>query len=80
MPSLPFAFAPPDLASLEQKLQNSSYLPLRRVTCEWGDGCIVLRGTVDSYHLKQIAQALAVRVVGAANVRNDIQVRPEVFH
>jgi hypothetical protein len=39
----------------EARLLNSPYLELRRVSCEFHEGVLTLRGNVPRYYLKQIA-------------------------
>jgi osmotically-inducible protein OsmY len=63
---------PADLA--ERALRGSPYLALRNVICECRDGVLTLRGCLPTYYLKQVAQAMVVRVDGVRQVVNEIQV------
>ncbi|HWB10267.1 MAG TPA: BON domain-containing protein [Pirellulales bacterium] len=59
---------------IQQALRSSGYPALNRVkVAATGDG-IVLRGRVPSYHLKQIAQEMALRTAPGERVNNKIDV------
>jgi osmotically-inducible protein OsmY len=58
-------------------LDSSPYWSLRQVCARSAQGRIVLRGTVTSYYLKQLALAIAARVVGVGCVQIEIDVRSE---
>jgi len=47
---------------------------LRRIEVGVESGCVVLRGRVKSFYLKQMAQVTVLAVPGADLVRNDLQV------
>jgi osmotically-inducible protein OsmY len=51
-----------------------SYAILRRVSCEYRDGLLILNGRLPSYYLKQMAQEMAARVKGVQRVDNRIEV------
>lgn len=62
-------------AAAQAALRASSYAALRRVCCCVRDGRIVLCGTVPSYYLKQMAQCLLLRRLGAEfQLDNHLQV------
>jgi osmotically-inducible protein OsmY len=63
-------------ASVEGRLQRSSYRALRRIRCDFqGDsGVLHLRGSLPSYYLKQVAQELVGGVEGVLHVDNQISV------
>jgi osmotically-inducible protein OsmY len=61
-------------SSVEQRLGSSGYLALRRIRCECVGDVLSLRGSVSSYYLKQMAQAIAGDVEGIRLVDNQIQV------
>jgi osmotically-inducible protein OsmY len=48
--------------------------PLRRVQVLATNGVVTLRGRVSSYYLKQVAQAVALRVDGVCQVYNEVHV------
>ena len=62
---------------LRQQLGNSPYWSIRRLVCQIDRDGIAVQGTVSSFYLKQIAQSLAARAVGAERVRSEIDVQPE---
>ncbi len=66
-----------DLASsIRQRFERSGYLALRNVACEVSGDVASLRGRVDSYYLKQIAQVVAGETAGVRFVVNQIEVVP----
>jgi BON domain-containing protein len=68
------ATQPPVDQSALWRLQHHSYAALHRISCEFHDGVLVLRGRLASYYLKQIAQSLVTRVDGVEHVDNRIEV------
>ncbi len=58
----------------ERCLQCNSYPPLRNISCDYLNGVLVLRGCVDTYYLKQVAQAAVARLEGVERIDNQIQV------
>jgi hypothetical protein len=61
--------------SVERALCESGYCVLRRLhVVERGSG-IVIEGVVSTYYLKQLVQAVAMRVAGGTAVQNDVEVR-----
>jgi len=63
---------PEELA--ERCLRTHSYLALKSISCEYLNGVMILRGCVESYYLKQVAQAAVVRLPGVQRIDNQIQV------
>jgi hypothetical protein len=59
----------------EAALQASGYPAIAELECRTIDGAIVLSGTVSSYYLKQIAQAVVLRLGVVARVENRLEVR-----
>jgi osmotically-inducible protein OsmY len=55
-------------------LRHSTYPELRRVTCEYHEGILTLRGRVSSYYMKQIAQTIVQHVEGVERVVNRVEV------
>ncbi|RIK88581.1 MAG: hypothetical protein DCC67_00595 [Planctomycetota bacterium] len=55
-------------------LWRSGYAALSFIGCDVDAGRVVLRGSVPSYHLKQLAQVCARRVDGVAMVENRLTV------
>jgi osmotically-inducible protein OsmY len=60
----------------EATLRHADYLPLRRIRCEYHEGVLTLRGSVPTYHLKQIAQTLVCSLNGILEVNNRLEVGP----
>src|SRR5262245_61513616 len=60
--------------SVRQMLQTTGYLPLRNVDIKIESRAVWLGGAVSSYYLKQLAQAVVMRVPGVGCVVNDIEV------
>jgi len=56
------------------RLHASGYLLLRKVQCDVADGIVTLSGSVPSFHLKQVAQAVLVKIEDVRGVRNLIEV------
>jgi len=69
--------SPLGASALQQQLQRSPYWSVRQLICHVDQERIVLRGTVPSYYLKQVAQTLAAKTVGVECVRSDIEVQSE---
>lgn len=63
-----------EFASVCQALLHSPYRSLRNVTCDLIRDTVTLRGTVATYHLKQLAQTIALKSTQALAVCNEISV------
>jgi len=62
-------------SDIRRALRWSGYAnALREVSVEVHAGCVVLSGRLPQYHLKQVAQAAAMKVRGVVRVKNDVQV------
>jgi osmotically-inducible protein OsmY len=59
---------------VEQALRATRYGPLRGIEVAVQARLIILRGQVPSYYLKQAAQAIALAVPGAHELRNHLDV------
>jgi osmotically-inducible protein OsmY len=55
-------------------LRRSPYAELWRITCEYHEGILTLRGHVSSFYMKQIAQTIVLRVDGVERVVNRVEV------
>jgi len=64
----------PGRAALEQDLRSSPYWSLRQLVCQVDRDRVIVRGTVPSYYLKQVAQTLALKSFGIGCVESDIDV------
>ena len=64
-----------DLAELvAARLRRSGYPYLRSIQCEQQDESVLLSGTVPTFHLKQVAQALASHTPGVRGVVDRLRV------
>jgi len=55
-------------------LRRNSYLALSRLSCEFCAGCLVLRGCVSTYYLRQLAEEAVTGVLGVQSIDNRIEV------
>jgi osmotically-inducible protein OsmY len=74
VPPISTSFEHGVLAEARRRLQGSSYLSLRRLSCEYMHGLLTIRGEVPSYYLKQLAQSLVSTLAGVAEVNNQVRV------
>jgi osmotically-inducible protein OsmY len=58
----------------ESRLRRSAYLALQHVCCEVRAGVLILRGTLHTYYLKQVAHAVVATVEGVQRIDNQIEV------
>ncbi len=56
------------------RLQHSPYRAIRRITCKFNDGVLVLQGRVATFHYKQLAQVAVSEIDGVLKIRNNIEV------
>jgi hypothetical protein len=77
-PATPSRTPQPGLLELaERALRSGPYPALKKLSCDYRDGVLVLRGCLPSYYLKQIAQeVVAHQVKGVGRIDNQIQVVP----
>jgi hypothetical protein len=59
---------------LEERLRRSPYWSLRRLVCICQQDHVIIRGSVPSYYLRQIADSMAANIVGVGRVLSEIQV------
>lgn len=62
-----------------QAILSSPYRCLRIVRCELENETIILRGTVTTFYLKQLAQEIARKSSALLLVRNEITVSDHCF-
>jgi hypothetical protein len=69
---------PSRVLAIEEEFRTSPYLELRQLTCrlDTSRNRVVVRGTLSSYYLKQIAQSVALKSVGADEIASEIAVEP----
>ena len=65
------------VSAVQYQFRTSAYWSIRQLVCEIDSERIVLRGTVPTYYLKQIAQSLALRAIGIERLHSDIEVQPD---
>ena len=58
----------------EARLCASSHQALRMVFCKFDDGVLVLRGRLNSFFHKQLAQEIVADIEGVEQVVNQIEV------
>ena len=61
-------------ADIERALRATGYSALRSVDIAVNAGGVSLAGRVPSYHMKQLAQATAMRMAGVLEVCNELEV------
>ena len=57
-----------------RRLHESPYHVLRSLSCEFRDGVLILRGAVDSFYLKQVAQSAVSNIPSVEMVDNRVEV------
>ena len=57
-----------------ERLRESSYTALRRISCECKHGVLFLRGRLFSFHEKQVAKETVARIDGVTQVVNEVDV------
>lgn len=62
------------VGAVRAALEKSGHSWLRRVVVTSEGGCVVLRGVVPSYYLKQLALMTVLAVPGVEEVRNELRV------
>jgi osmotically-inducible protein OsmY len=63
------------LQTARQRLRHSSYPQLWKLTCDFHEGLLTLRGVVGSYFIKQLACAAVADVDGVEEVADLLEVR-----
>jgi hypothetical protein len=65
---------PEELAERCLRSNSYSYPALKSVSCEYLIGVLVLRGSVPTYYLKQLAQTVIAQLDGIKRIDNQIEV------
>jgi hypothetical protein len=65
------------LAALEHQVRTSPYWAVRQLVCRFELDCVIVRGTVPSYYLKQVAEALVAKAARLECIECDIDVQVE---
>lgn len=67
--------AAPTIAEVAmERLRDSPYTAMRRISCECKHGVLFLRGRPFSFHEKQVAQETVARIDGVTQVVNEVEV------
>lgn len=61
----------------KRALEQSAYRSLQGIDCEYSEGQLILRGTVPSYYMKQVAQSLLKPISSIQRVDNRLLVASE---
>jgi osmotically-inducible protein OsmY len=56
------------------RLRRNGYPTLKKVSCDFSEGTLTLRGHVPTYYLKQLAQAAVAAIEGVERIHNQIEV------
>lgn len=57
-----------------ERLRNSSFLAIRRLTCDVHEGMLTLRGRVPNFYTKQVALSIVGDVEGVEEITDRIDV------
>ena len=60
------------MLQVNEALRATGYLPLRDLHGCAVDGLVILRGTVPTYYLKQVAQSAIRRIVGINEIHTEL--------
>ena len=60
--------------NVNRVLHESGYAPLRCIQCEVSNGVVELTGNVPSFYVKQLAQAVVLRLEQIRGVKNRLRV------
>ena len=72
---LPTVMDAPTIAEVAtERLRDSPYQDMRRISCECKHGVLFLRGRLFSFHEKQVAQETVARIDGVTQVVNEVEV------
>ncbi len=66
--------ATPLFDRIRDALTTNPHLPKQQVRIETADGCVVLKGSVQSFYQKQMAQEAIRRVDGVERIDNLLEV------
>ena len=63
------------LAAVRRALKASNYRPVTLLDCDLVDGVVVLYGLVPSFYLKQMAQAIIMRLNAVGRIDDQVVVK-----
>ncbi len=79
MPEPPTSPNQPSAMNLVEQLKKSfehlGYPQLQAIQCSVEDGILRMTGQLDSFYLKQVAQSVAIKIMGPNFVQNQIEVK-----
>ncbi len=55
---------------VHEAIKKNPYLLRQQLSCEWNDGRVILRGRVESYFQKQMAQETLRHIEGIVSIEN----------
>lgn len=58
----------------EERFRAAPYISFREIRCEYRGGVLILRGWVESFHEKQLAQEAVADLEGVAQIVNELEV------
>jgi hypothetical protein len=58
--------------SAHRRLHNHAYPALKNIHCVFQEGTLILRGSLPTYYLKQLAQTAVTQIDGVNCIRNEI--------
>jgi osmotically-inducible protein OsmY len=64
----------PTARAAERLFEQCPYAALRELSCEFHEGLLILKGRVDSFYLKSVAQTVARGVAGVREIENHLEV------
>ena len=69
----PSAISP--LEQLQETFLHLGYPQLQALQCSVKDGILRMTGELESFYLKQVAQSVAIKILGPKFVQNQIEVK-----
>ena len=63
------------LEQLQETFEKLGYPQLQSLQCTFEDGVLKMAGELDSFYLKQVAQSVAIKILGPNFVQNQIEVK-----
>lgn len=58
----------------QERLRESSFVSVRRLTCDVHEGMLTLRGRLPSFYTKQVALSLVAEVEGVEEITDRVEV------
>ena len=64
----------PLIRQIELALRGTGYPALRKIEVIAAESGLILRGRVSTYQMKQVAQAVTLKVPGVREIQNELEV------